>query len=114
MMPAFEELRACREAICIAHHIRGRIRLKAGALPARLHGPWWRQTDHYRAVLARTPGLHGVRLNPMARSCSVEYDPGVIPVEAWGDFLAGVESPAAAVLEGILRGLYREVCHAPS
>jgi hypothetical protein len=50
-----------------------------------------------------------VQVNLLARSCTVHYDPEVIPERAWGDFLAGAASEAAAVLERILHDRYREI-----
>lgn len=60
----------------------------------------------------RTPGFRSVRVNIVARSCAVEYDPTVIPEQGWRDFLAGADSPAAARLERILRETYQEMIHA--
>lgn len=106
----FDALRNCLAHVRIAHHIRGRIRLRLVRLPDLL------QTQELRPgvcppSVADIPGVHAVRVNPLALSCCVEYDPQVIPVEAWSDFLAGVDSPAAAILERILQGVYREVFH---
>ncbi|AJE21828.1 cation transporter [Azotobacter chroococcum] len=109
-MPAFDELRGYLVHIRIAHHIHGRIRLKLVAGYESLAGRS-RQARQFQSILDRTPGVHSVRVNVLARSCSVEYDPQVIPAEAWSDFLAGVESPAAATLEQILREIYREIMH---
>jgi len=110
MVPAFEELRGSLVYIRIAHHIEGRIRLKLASGPESLSGQG-RQARQFQSILDRTPGVHAVRVNLLARSCTVEYDPQVIPVEAWGDFLTGVESPAAAILEQILREIHREIMH---
>lgn len=86
----------------IAHHIPGRIRLKlaeGAAAPAALG-------DVQRFVRAATavPGIRGVTLNPLARSCVVEYDPAVFPPSAWQDLLAGTASAAADTLLRALAG----------
>ena len=63
-------------------------------------------------VLRTTPGVRSVQVNLLALSCTVHYDPEVIPEHAWGDFLAGAASEAAAVLERILHDSYREIGNA--
>jgi hypothetical protein len=116
-MPAFDELRAVLASVRIVHHIRGRVRFKLDAdadLAADLvfaarELPRAKRLD--RAV-ERIPGVRTVRANALARSCTVEYDPLVIPDDAWRDFLSGVDSAAASTLERILRETYRELSHA--
>lgn len=110
-MVAFEELRSALVSVRIAHHIRGRVRFKLGPVPAGLEAHA-RTAKRFDAVLVRVPGVHAVRANLLARSCTVDYDVEVIPMEAWADFLAGTESAAAAILECILRDTYRDICHA--
>lgn len=109
-MLSFDELRGYLVYIRIAHHIRGRIRLKLVADYESVVRQG-RQARQFKSILDRTPGVHSIRVNLLARSCSVEYDPQVIPAEAWSDFLAGVESPAAATLEQVLREIYGEIMH---
>jgi len=107
----FEELRDSLACIRIAHHIRGRIRLKlatdsvAFALPDK-------HTRQFQTILGRTPGVHSVRINLPARSCAVEYDPTVIAEQAWSDFLTGTNSAAAILLEQSLRNTCRELSNA--
>lgn len=110
-MYAFDELRNKLADVRIAHHIRGRIRLKleANQAAAELSG---QQTRQFQAILDRIPGFHSVRVNLLARSCAVEYDPAVIPFQAWNDFLAGTDSDAASILEEILRKTYQEIINA--
>ncbi|MFC0712000.1 HMA2 domain-containing protein [Azorhizophilus paspali] len=110
MIPPFDELRDYLAHIRIVHHIHGRIRLKLVSGYESLAGRS-RQARRFQSILDRTPGIHSVRVNPLARSCSVEYDPQVIPAEAWGDFLAGVDSPAAVALEQLLREIHGEIRH---
>lgn len=87
----------------IAHQIPGRIRLKldAGALAA--HPLPAGEAGRLDAILSGIRGIRRVQLNLLARSCVVEYDAAVIPDAAWPDLLAGRDTPAAAVLAGILR-----------
>jgi hypothetical protein len=116
MTPAFDELRDCLTIVRIAHHIGGRIRLSLQGDPRALSiadRPLTQlQVSQLRASVDRIPGFRSVRVNVLARSCTVEYDPTVIPDRAWSDFLAGMESPDAAVLERILRDTYQEITHA--
>lgn len=111
MMPVFDDLLERLDGVHIAHHIRGRIRLKLGTGPAAVEFPRDR-IRRFQAVLDRIPGVHGVRVNLLARSCIVDYNPAVIPFEAWDEFLSGIGSPAAGVLERILRDTYRELMNA--
>lgn len=108
-MDNFERLHKSVHAVCIVHHLPGRIRLKldgnAVALPATA------DLKRFQELLGEIEGVRSLRVNLLARSCTVEYDPRIIPFAAWGDFLAGTPSPAAHVLQGILQRKYREVVH---
>ncbi len=105
----FAQLRArVAAAIGIAHHVRGRIRLRLETeieeLPKAAA-----DLKHFQALFEGSPGVRSIRVNPLARSCTVEYDPAVIPGAAWNDFLAGTQSTAAVALETLLRQKYREL-----
>ncbi|MFT3717438.1 heavy-metal-associated domain-containing protein [Pseudorhodoferax sp.] len=110
-MPEFEELRVFLRDLHIAHHIRGRIRLKLDTRPVSMDVPR-AQARGFQAVLDHIPGVASVQVNLLARSCTVHYDPKVIPERAWGDLLDGVDSDAAAILERILHDAYLEVVNA--
>lgn len=86
----------------IVHHIEGRIRLKlvdnhalAETLPADYPA-------RVRQALESTPGVNSIRFNLLARSCTLEYDPAIIPHDAFPDLIARRESPAAQALLGAL------------
>ncbi len=111
-MDGFDRLRAGIACVRVAHHLRGRIRLKLDGEPEGLPLPSAEQVRHFHTLLQDIEGVHSVRVNLLARSCTVEYDPAVIPMDAWSDFLAGARSAAAATLEDILRAKYREVVNA--
>lgn len=108
---SFDELRSHRTHIRIVHHIRGRIRLKLEAIPEIISLPAIKE-QQFRGLVDQTPGLLSLRVNLMARSCIVEYDPALIPYQAWHDFIDGRDSSSAAHLEYILRDIYREIIHA--
>jgi hypothetical protein len=86
----------------IAHHIPGRVRLK---LEGDLGGGLGQAVEDARRFVrsaASTPGIRTVNLNVMARSCVVEYDPGIISPTAWQDLVAGNPSEPAEALLGAL------------
>lgn len=95
----------------IAHQIPGRIRFKIAL--AVLDDPQIRElgSDSLNEALGSIPGVREIRVNKLARSCTVEYDHQHIPDAAWADLLAGRASPAAGVLLGIIEDKYLEVRH---
>lgn len=106
---SFEQLRAAVSGcIGIAHHVRGRIRLKLNASPEGLPMPSGADLYRFQGLLGEIEGVRSLRLNVLARSCALEYDPEVIPFEAWPEFLAGAATPAAGILEALLRNKHRD------
>ena len=110
-MPEFEELRVLLSDVRIAHHIRGRVRLKLESRSVSIDVPR-AQARAFQSLLDRIPGVASVKVNLLARSCTVQYDPAVIPEQAWSDLLAGIDSDAAAILERILHDAYLEAGNA--
>lgn len=88
----------------IAHHIPGRVRLKLAGDSQSGLAQAIDEARRFVKSVATTAGIRSVDLNPLARSCVVEYDPEVIPPAAWQDMVDGVRSPAA---ETLLRTLAR-------
>lgn len=102
-------------ALTVAHHVPGRIRLKLHAAYAAEHvteAQLLPFASLLNTLLEQTTGIRAVRLNPLARSCVVEYEVSVIPMEAWVDLLQGVDSVAANVLKAHLLNSYQEVVRA--
>jgi hypothetical protein len=95
----------------IAHHIRGRVRLRLDASADYLDVPK-AEARAFQSLLDRTPGVRSVQVNLLARSCIVHYDPEIIPERAWSDLLDGRVSDAAEILEHILRDTYVEIGNA--
>lgn len=95
----------------IAHHISGRVRLKLD--PAALDAPALRElgSDRLEQALGTVRGVQDISVNLLARSCTVAYDASTIPDAAWPDLLAGRQTPAAAVLMGVLQEKYAEIRH---
>lgn len=111
-MPPFEQLRGYLNCVNIAHHIRGRIRFRLTSYPKELPAPDSQTTEQFQTLVERAPGILSVRVNLLARSCLIEYDPQVIPNQAWKDFIGGEASADAATLELILHKTYQEIIHA--
>ncbi len=93
----------------IAHQIPGRIRFKID--PDVLNDSTLSQLgeEGVSNALGAIRGVHDIRINKLARSCTVEYDKAIIPDHAWGDLLAGRATPAAHALLGIIEDKYEEV-----
>lgn len=91
----------------IAHHIPGRIRL--GLAAGAEQGDWGSnplgQINRFCHALAGVSGIRSVRVNPLARSCTVDYDPAAIPPVAWRDLLTGIGSDAANELRSTLQAI---------
>jgi hypothetical protein len=89
--------------LTVNHHIPGRIRLGlAGPLSAdllALAGDAQALAD----VLSTLAGIRSVRLNALARSCTIEYDARQIPPLAWDEFLGGGEGAVYHLLAGALQ-----------
>ncbi|MFO8238028.1 MAG: hypothetical protein R6U00_07205 [Prochlorococcaceae cyanobacterium] len=85
-----QQLRDLCRILSIAHHIPGRIRivLDRAALAAD-RGLAAAELDAFLASLERLQGIQEVRLNPMAFSCTITYDPAAIAADAWVALLEG-------------------------
>lgn len=95
-------LRDVAARLRIAHHLPGRVRLK---LEAELSAAQQRAIGEARQLLEAlggVPGIRTVKLNLLARSCTVEYDPTRIPPAAWEQLVAGTAGDAGAALRAKL------------
>lgn len=90
-----DRLRDLRRHVAIAHHVRGRIRLRlglealgpmAGLDPAMLRLPF-----------DTLEGLRSVRINPAALSAVIEYDPATLPPAWWDEAFGADEGQAMGV-----------------
>ena len=113
-MSIIEKLQQFTTCIEIAHHIPGRIRMRLlldelPALDTPIESLVSRVRD-FKDALEDSPGIRSIRVNALARSCTIEYDHRAIPFQAWPDFLSGVRSDASAVLGRIIADKYTEVC----
>lgn len=103
MEPASSLLRFTR-ALSVAHHVPGRIRLKlTGAAPADL-STLAGNASRFVAALSGVDGIRSVNLNPLARSCTIEYDTGKIAVSAWNELAAQeVTTGSRGLLEKLIQ-----------
>lgn len=98
MSTATSLLRDVVAQLRIAHHIPGRVRLKLDQELSTAHQQAIGDAQRLLKTLGVLPGIRAVNVNLLARSCTVEYDPGRIPPTAWEHLLRGVDSPQAADL----------------
>lgn len=76
------------EALSIAHHIPGRIRLKLSGSALADLSAMAQDAKRFVAALSGVDGIRSVSLNPLAKSCTIEYDSKVIEDSAWRDLAA--------------------------
>ncbi|MTJ80321.1 MAG: cation transporter [Telmatospirillum sp.] len=97
------------ESIAIAHHIPGRIRFRIGMSGTRQIRNLADTARHFVRILEKNGGsaIRSVTLNPLALSCVIEYDAGVIPPSAWQDLLCGTGGEAADRLLRSLEDAFR-------
>lgn len=85
-------------ALSVAHHVPGRIRLK---LSAPLGGELLalaEQAKDFGKAFSAMAGIRAVSLNPLAKSCTIEYDTNIIPATAWTGLLSGQTTPGSEAL----------------
>lgn len=76
--------------LTIAHHVPGRIRvkLKPGAAAAETLA----EAARFERALAAHPAIRSVALNPLARSCVIDYDSTILPPSFWIDLIDGASN----------------------
>lgn len=111
-MDDFEYFHRFARYLRVAHHIPGRIRLKLDVDLDKAQLEAISGARRFGRALDDVPGIRSVKVNLLARSCTLEYDATLIPADAWPDFLEGVRSPAAETLLQIVVAKYREVADA--
>lgn len=84
--------------LSVAHHVPGRIRVRLdGPVDADLKAAAG-QAKAFVASLSTMAGIRSVALNPLAKSCTIEYDIHVIPASAWTGLLSGESLPGSDAL----------------
>ena len=103
-MTTTDLLQRVAASLRIAHHIPGRVRLKLAAEPGPELAAAAGDVTALNRALSGSPAIRSVSLNPLARSCTIEYDPALIPPSAWPDLLAGRSTSGAEALLRIVLG----------
>ncbi|GHT89833.1 hypothetical protein AGMMS49545_01270 [Betaproteobacteria bacterium] len=109
-----EVLNALLAEVSIAHHIPGRVRLKLAGVPAPLRTQFSPDMlARFFSGLAEIPGILQVKLNALAKSCTLEYDTNTIAESAWHElFSANAAATPSSHAQGLLEGVrqsYRNV-----
>ncbi len=81
----------------VAHHIPGRVRLKLAAEGASGLAQVISEAKRFGQSVNKVAGIRSVNLNPLAQSCTIEYDAKVIPPEVWQDLVCGTRSAAVDI-----------------
>jgi hypothetical protein len=102
-------LKSLRRHLDIAHHVRGRIRLRLTPAGVLLLAPDLaaRLGDH----AAATPGIRSVRVNAAALSVVIEYVPSVIAPELWDDLIAAPDAEFDRLIGQALPAGHRPGAH---
>ncbi len=112
-MNELDTFRRFARSVSIAHHIPGRIRFKLGEIELDAAGKAALDSARrFQGLIETLAGVKSIKLNLLARSCTVEYDVKLIAPQAWPDLLAGTESPAALALIERVRSRLAEAGHA--
>ncbi len=77
----------------IAHHVEGRIRVKATWSGAQKLAK--EDTTDIETVIARIPGVYEYRVNRKALSVIINYDSAILPFQLWEDVGSLSENPAS-------------------
>lgn len=97
------ELLELSNFLTMAHHIPGRLRLKLD--PAIKQHPAAALLENMARNTPNT-GMLGMRLNVLARSLVIEYDPERIPPEEITNFLTATDQDAARRSIATIAGLF--------
>ncbi len=88
-----EELLAVKKYISVVHHVDGRIRLKVD--PGILKDPVSKRLEE---ISGNIPGVLDKRVNMLARSVVLRYDPAVIPPADMEALLGGDDEMSLRML----------------
>lgn len=106
-----DALLGLREHVSIAHHVRGRIRLRVAATALRDAAPLNRK--QLEQALQAIDGIDAVRVNLIAGSVVVEYAPHRITPDTWVLLLKGDRTEARIRLRSLLGPGLESVVSAP-
>lgn len=95
-----DTLLGLRAHVNIAHHVRGRIRLRIA--PTLTRNTAQVDRKQIEQALRAIGGIDAVRVNPVAGSVVVEYAPDRIPPDTWVALLKGDREEARIRLQSLL------------
>ncbi|MBS3799445.1 MAG: cation transporter [Thioalkalivibrio sp.] len=98
--PELDVLLELRGYVQIAHHVRGRVRLRINY--ARAHKIGREDRERIGEALRSIPGINAVRMNLAAGSVVIEYAPAKIAPDSWDIVLLGDPQSARERLDTIL------------
>ncbi|MGO1118945.1 HMA2 domain-containing protein [Rhodovibrionaceae bacterium A322] len=99
-MSDMDILLKARDALKIAKHEPGRIRLKFG-LDILDKAPELKEKEG-RAKLRAIDGIEGIEINPIAFSLVVTYDEDLIAPDTWEALIDGSEEEAEAAVAEVM------------
>jgi hypothetical protein len=97
-LPNLDELLALRRALGIVHQVPGRIRLRMGPAILQRAAASGIGAEQAGAWLDAVPGIRGVRVNPLAASLVIEYDPKRIDPHWWERLILGEDDEALGLV----------------
>jgi hypothetical protein len=86
------------------HQVPGRIRLRLGPAILERAAASGLDPGQAGAWLDAVPGIRGVRVNPLAASLVIEYDPGKIDPRWWERLILGEDDEALGLVMRLLSG----------
>jgi len=104
-----EMLLAMRRHLHIVHHTPDRRRLRASAGLLDLARAWRGRTIGLDEAIGVIDGIRSARVNPMAASAVIEYDPTRVAPDAWHRLLHGDEAEALEILRSHAPALDRRL-----
>jgi hypothetical protein len=105
------ELAALLADIVIAHQTPGRVRLKLLRLPESLRAELDATSlTRFFVGLRQIPGITQVRLNALAKSCTIIYAPALLPDQVWREALA-VSAPLSPAARDFRAKLQQHYLH---
>ncbi|MDK9719999.1 MAG: heavy-metal-associated domain-containing protein [Rhodospirillales bacterium] len=90
-------LMALRRYLLIAHHVKGRLRLRLRLHPEALNAAPPESVRLLQDWLKAQAGIMSLRLNKAALSIVIDYDPVLIPPTDWTRLLEGDEDEAVSL-----------------
>jgi hypothetical protein len=94
-----ELLLAMRRHLHVAHHIPGRLRLRADAGLLELAHRWQGPRIGLAEAIAVIEGVRDVRINAAAATAVIDYEPASLPPDTWRRLLDGSDDAVLEILE---------------